>query len=771
MKKRRQIGILKYGTRLTLKKKFQAGGSFSASTGYNWREDPYEMMLLKDRLNKERYDEYGDQRGRKGSSAYGSSGRKTKTTTPKIVKEGAIEGKLVKEGLKGTRDYYNNILMDKFNKLQSYVTEYGPGILDKNDFKQLYNNFKLEAEEYSAIAKAEKDALTEAKTKVIGDDVNAIAISADGMMFVTDKNGKAQEVTIEEYTNNVSSYKRNTKGDIITYINNNFVGPGSKDIMTKYISNGAVSSNSLDKNFINPKRPNLKFKIIDGKLHDTSQGMTQTEATTTENLKNEVDNYIRNDDMGNAATLGRFDFSNIADKVYEDALGKIQNVSVFRASLLSEVLKSNVNLFYINKADKKDRPAIIDRLVKLELLSRLYDSTLKFKGDEVGTGSEITGGITIKGDSKTGRVEKAVYSLIYSDNASDKYVIDEKEGVVIDKKGTTGVSSMAIPTVEGVFKSFELGLPSNKDDKDKIGKANVVNNDIIGTYRKSGEMYTIDGTKYSDIFGSASAANSFIVDNTTIDNTSDVDLIIMPVDESGKPIAADVMLGVNKAKLKALEELAIVYNKNKDSKSPAINIEMLPRMLSGNFKDEGVEEQRLLVNQVIDAVHSMSNSKDGKKRYGDKKYNAVIKMNAIVLDLKKAIHTKYGGGKVRLQKFLAVRIVGDNDATARDGDRFEDSYRKYSTATTLDIKEASAAQDKQLDDIVEKDSWGFSTRNDSFATTVLIPVENSIMSKAGEKLSSMPRTATTEKLLTSILERKFVATAVNIDEFYDLLKI
>jgi hypothetical protein len=54
MYKRKIMGILKYGTRIRTRKTqaFQEGGTVAVSKAYDWRDDPYELMLLQQRLHK-----------------------------------------------------------------------------------------------------------------------------------------------------------------------------------------------------------------------------------------------------------------------------------------------------------------------------------------------------------------------------------------------------------------------------------------------------------------------------------------------------------------------------------------------------------------------------------------------------------------------------------------------------------------------------------------------------------------------------------------------
>jgi hypothetical protein len=55
MYKRKIMGILKYGTRGYAPAKtqaFQEGGTVAVSKAYDWRDDPYELMLLQQRLHK-----------------------------------------------------------------------------------------------------------------------------------------------------------------------------------------------------------------------------------------------------------------------------------------------------------------------------------------------------------------------------------------------------------------------------------------------------------------------------------------------------------------------------------------------------------------------------------------------------------------------------------------------------------------------------------------------------------------------------------------------
>ena len=98
MHKRKNIGIIKYGSRLTKNKpviKFQTGGAASVASGYEWREDPYELMLMKQEAAG-----LGEMGKRKTS---GKSGSRSTAKDPKMRSFDVLEG-----GFKGTRDVLNS---------------------------------------------------------------------------------------------------------------------------------------------------------------------------------------------------------------------------------------------------------------------------------------------------------------------------------------------------------------------------------------------------------------------------------------------------------------------------------------------------------------------------------------------------------------------------------------------------------------------------------------------------------------------------------------
>jgi len=782
MKKRKQVGLLKYSDRITLTKKFQGGGSFSGfAGGYNWREDPYEMMLLKDRLNKERFDEYGP-KGRYGKR--GTSGaRRPGYTKPKTTKEGVIEPVVIKDGLAGTVSHFNQKLKSQFNGLKTILENNGIEVLNSNKFKQLYAEYKANAENYTYIAKNEEDSLDKAMEYMNNDirDRNALAIATNGFMVVLDQDNNMKEVSNEDYMNNLQNYSTKTKGELVQFLKDNYTGKFGLKIMDTYIGNGALGSNSIDSVFMDGKKENLKYKAKEGKII-LNNSLTSSGAISIEELMAETDNFIRNDVNMTTATNSKFDIYEIAGSLYREALDGSNDKSAFRASLMSEVFKNRDNLELLFKSKKENKKRILDRMIQVELMSRVFDSSLKLDSSSAGGGvsdGAPVGLQAVRKDPKVASMDAAAYDIIYSKGSHTRYIIEKNDAIKIsdDPADTTSsVSGLALPTVNNFIPLSSLNIPvagsDDAENKTKIAQANIIYNPIFTNFSSLENYYTVDGISIPGMLGGKTIANNFMIGHTAIDNSKGVDLVWMPVHGDGTP-AVEVSKGLNKLKIDAIEQVVVTYNKYaKDKGLETIDKKLVKRMLDGNFKDTAVKSKMKLLNEVISSAQLVNKDLEkGKGNYSKDMVKLSRSIGDTVLGLKTDIKSTYPD--IRLGKFLAVRILVDNDIKI-DGTRYEDKYKNAKgKGKAVDIHKVEDTQKNYLDDTIGKDSMGwFSLRPDSIYTTVLLPAKSSVMAKPGDNsLSSLPRIKYVSNMLMSIIERKFAITAVDVSEYYDLIKV
>jgi len=783
MKKRKQKGILKYGSRAGAVRKFQSGGTTYAAAGmYEWRNDPYEMMLLKDRLNDEnradvanagpmgRYGGSSGYRPRRSTSGY------TKPTKPPVVKkEEVIQRPLVKEGLPATVAYYNKLLKVQFKGLTDLIDEYGPDIMKKNVFQQRVEEVKSNAETYSFSAKKEKDRLEKAML-YMGDsqDQNAYAISNIGEMFVYDTNKKDYAiVSKDKYMDNITVFAPKTKGELVEYIRNNYMGDKSLPVIDSFIGNGALNFNSVEKIFMEGRRENFKYRLIGDQIKNASEGMDAGYITTADLMK-KAQYYIRNDiNTGRGAeNIMNKSISDIASAIYRDALDVSDNTSAFRASLLSEVFKNKVYLQYLDSLDADERKPVLERMIKAQLLSKVFDSTLDLSNLATASKSE-----TVARDPKASPLLASIYELVFSGSVGSKFALDEKDDVVIEssKEGViNSVGKLRLPTKTNYISINELELATTSKDAKEKGGGNIIDNKVINKYADTNEVLTPEGIPYSTILGGSIEANIMLKNNSTINPFAPgISLVWMPIDKRTNKIAVAGMANtLNKLKIKALKKIAAIHNAYYKSvgKDNYIDPSLITGMLRNNFKDKSVKAQMVAMDEFI-AFSKRSN----KTESGDKELVKVSKkVNSTILDLKKDVKEAYGDN-IRLDKYLAISMIINNDYKTPGGKRFEELYRANKKNGSIAVRIAKSNEKNVLDDIWDMDTVALNVfRPDAIVTTALVKAKKSNLINDKERpnsLASLPRTSEAELILNSIIERKFIITAVDVDEYYDFLKL
>jgi hypothetical protein len=182
MGKRKISGILKYGPRKAKDvQRYQAGGRLAIGTGYDYREDPYEMALLRQENNLEvartRANALRDAATIRAKAA---SGRKGKEPTLKGFDP-------ITKGLPSFNKFYNNALQQEVIKYNEFI-QTNP--IDSLESQQLFNAIKNKGVELNALGEEEKKSFETALGRLDDTDLNTKAITSNGAVAIEDKSGK-----------------------------------------------------------------------------------------------------------------------------------------------------------------------------------------------------------------------------------------------------------------------------------------------------------------------------------------------------------------------------------------------------------------------------------------------------------------------------------------------------------------------------------------------------------------------------------------------------
>ena len=461
----------------------------------------------------------------------GSYRRPGVTKPPKPITGKLIDPIVVTEGLDATVNHFNSILVNDYNVLVNKVQELGPAVLKDIGFQNAYNLYKIKASELTREAKRELTALEKAKDSFRHPetDKNAYAVSVDNTVMAFNKSNKQyEEEDVTKVINDLENYNVLTKDQVaewknLTYIPDSSAGGGRGvnrgiSVIDRFIGNGAVGANTFKSLFIDPNKDKIKYTIIDEKLHYAGDRFNDGNIPVEQVVQN-IKEYIRNDFAPGSSPMnpGKFDISKVIEDVYGDVVGASASKSVIRASLISEVMQDRQSMFLLSKMDTgKKREELFEKLIRLKLLGKVFDSTLKIdlssEGDVItgGPGTTVTGRTSVKTDPNTDPIQAAAINII-NKGGDGAYVIEDSGKVVKPDGGPSFVSVNRLNIVSKVdaIPSTMLNLPI-KAGADNEQEKNIVGNKVISINGNTSKLYTMQGVDLNDAIGNNRQAKDFL---------------------------------------------------------------------------------------------------------------------------------------------------------------------------------------------------------------------------------------------------------------------
>jgi len=773
---RKQIGIIKYGKRLNTAKKFQSGGTLSSfAGGYNWREDPYEMMLMRQKMAREDMDRRDERAAYKARNSYKKPG---KTKTENFKPFATLTG-----GLAGSRDHFQKQYDIEQKAYSDKIREYGNGWLGSDEAKLMHSKIVKRGIEYENRLKDERKLFDQANSTLKDQkDKDALAVSNNNQMFVYDgKNSKYDFIDVSKYTSNPQDYRAMSKGEYATWQENHYV-PNSDVYIKDFLGGGAVGENTLDELYIDIQKDKVKYAVIGGKLgRKDSEGGILNGYITSDQIQQGITSYIEGTGSIQRESKPTIKtdpdakesmMESIIKEVYFDVFNGVENKSGLTASLTAEVLKSSYNRKLL--ADIKDtatRAKRLHRMRQVALVDKFFDNSLKMPGAGSSKKEESTGGAS---KAKLSNTLGALFTHSYSGSgaSSKKYVIDKNNRVDLnaDKDKLVNVDSLELVMFDGVVTQQKLNISSdvNGDNKEAINRnATLGLNEELGKIKSGTEVYFSNGDSMRSVM--KKDARGFVDKGIRIAPGTDVDMVIMPIDRQGNPVPG-VMRDINILKLAAKKDLIKAFNVS-PLNGEKISIDA-DKLLPGNKIDANSDRDIKNFNEFVQMGRNFAAF---KKEYDDNP-NATTKANFNRAErAKKAMDKLRTGigrfkdqGGIRLGAFGAVQVVMDAEygsveiADALGKDR-KDMLSKASP------DEHTFAQDIGMD----KSGWGFS--DDHWSATVFVPLKSEVAQSA---LKGTPGTVQDAVTLNEIqngffkmFEKEFIVTSGDDDTLYSFIKI
>lgn len=649
---RKNIGIIKYGPRASknsLVKKLQTGGAASVVSGYEWREDPYELMLMK----QEGAGLSGTNKS-KSSSRSGSSGL---TKDPKLGAFDVLEG-----GLDGTR----KALRTEYKKIQD---EYMENVsnnprdwISSLDGQRAFNHVVTVGQEFQQILNSEKDQFDDAKGKLNESDSEALAISNNKNMMVQDvRTGKYAFIHLKDYLNNIEIYQPQRLKDFMYWKQNvdTSGAQGNTGIINEFMANNAVSPEEVSKQYVAPHINAISYIEDNGFIvrNNKSSGEvinTDSSIARSKNWSNTIAAAMNGEMPKDVSEKTRTDIMAALRVVYNDILGSTTDGgSRLKSSLYSEVLS---NTRHRNKLAALDTPeakqAYLEQQANLALVNKVYT-----KGASTTTSSsssQSSGGNKGKANVLVGAMNR-----MSNGNLINTYTVgsDFKTGKDKDKKRVVDVS---VPKVD-LGNTVDLNLATDKASIDKNGiKQNIVgSNDFMATYG-NGEIYTENGVRLATAL-SPDEANSFQQDNMRIARGAKTELVWVMTDAEGNMTMHEGRR-IAEQKLKNRESFIIAYNKFIGGKNGAEPITVAAEDILPGSSDEKISKAHNLfvmwakASEDADAIgeaFGKTPSKEMKARYNMAK--AARDMRIETLTMLSTLSTK------KLTPMIKLPVLVDTD--------------------------------------------------------------------------------------------------------------
>lgn len=655
MRKRKIMGILKYGTRgyTNTTQKFQEGGFVAVSKGYDWRDDPYEIMLLQQKALQDTARIRNS--GRKsGSSSSGALGKKIDTFT-------RIEG-----GLQVTNEAFNAITQKSQEAYYDKVTEGGPEWAASAEGQIAFQRLLNESSRLEERAIKEEKNFTEAFSKIESDeDRDTLAISTDGNLMVWDTTGKGKKISMGTYLGDVTKYKVMDIDEFATWKKEEDTQL-QEGLTNEFLKKNAVGHNTLRKLYIDGKEDQIQYAFADGKIYKKdSVGGEDKYISDTSLFLQGLHNQMLGGNFYDSSTVvdaSKTDFNTeVVETVYSDIMNSTAMKTQLGASLEAEILKDGKHLLAISKIEGLEkREAYLEEQKKLLLVTKVVDKNFK-KSKSSGGG---------EGGGEGPSVHKTDASALFADiNAMydptevDQYVI----GVGARPLSERRVVDVNMPMIRDGLNPSDLGLvhdPTATVDQKQANK--LSSNKALHVYTDTTTLYLPSGERLDKILGSDSAVKQFIAEDAVIAPDETMPIVFMPMDKDKNLRIKDVTELASTKVWARQQFIASSKNRLRDSKGKVITITTrADSLLPGNMDPKAIADSNEYLAWIQKGMefqkYEAALKADPQNQTKRNNYFMAKEAQMVITKTKSIFSNKFGGKPIQMQPMLGTWIVFDND--------------------------------------------------------------------------------------------------------------
>jgi hypothetical protein len=694
MHKRKIVGILKYGTRVYTgadkTPKFQEGGSVAVSRGYDWRDDPYEIMLLRQKTAQEI----------EGTRAAAKAERAAKPTNYGLKSIDTFDA--LKEGLPVTNRQINAIAEKEeeayYDKVRQSGGQYAATMEGQIEFKKLANHHtKLET-----AAKEEAENFKTALSAIDPSDRNTLAVSAEGGVMVRDTSGKGGRVSMSDYLANTDKFSIMKINEFADWKKNEDTGLQS-NLIDEFLKSNPVGDGTFKKTFIDPKQDMIKYAFKNNQLvlkaQESETGKDEYVMDAGQ-FKAGLNNLLMNQGFYTGTDVQESSQNpnkqlDVVNSIYTDIMNGASSRSQLEASLTAEALSSNAVVANIaSKSTLKEKQEYLDNYKKNLLVKKIVDPNTKSSDGGSSSGDDV------KNKPKTSAFFGDMLA-IFDPTELEQYTI----GVGVTPAQGKKVNDVNMPTIKGAISPSDLALELDpKADPTKKSANNILTNKAISVYTDNNEFYLPDGTRLSKVLGSNAEARNFLGDDTVIAKNQSCHITYVPMDDKNNVMIkeslamAPLKMSVRRRFLESVKGKLTQWDEKTQTNIPYTISTKAEDLLPGNIDPKAqsdLNEFYLWLEKGTDYRKYQQKAKEG----GADKMNAYLMAKDAAESIKGvsiAFDKVFKGRKTHMQPMLVTNIVFDDDDK-----NVKESIDKLTAAGGFGaglVKEASASDKAFLQD-------------------------------------------------------------------------
>jgi hypothetical protein len=718
MTKRKNTGLIRYGTRNYTKKlqKFQEGGFAAVSKAYDWRDDPYELMLL-DQKSKE-----ANSRIRANKSSSGA--------TPKIGGMKALTG-----GLDGATDAANAAFRDVYDRYTDSIKANGLAWVNSEEGQLMHQEIVNYGTQLEYKLKSQKTNFDEALGAIDNQDRNALAISSEGNIMVRRRDDPTQvtRMSLNDYMGNIKSVEALTISDFAKWKKEKD-GSMNTTLEDEFLKKNAVDRGSIYDTFIKPFNNTLQYAIEGEKIMkgDGTTKETQWDKTT---FRAGLKNILNDGSFEDAAQRGDNSQESFIGKAVTSMFTEIMEEnrgdrSRLLASLQAEVLRDKGHLGKLMTiTEPNERAKYLNTQVQLALINKVVDEgSKKYSGgtETASTSSDINN-VRASGSRGLSTI------LRFFDGTQTKQY---KMGQETIADGEERVVAFTAPMVKGGLQQADLNLNLAPKDENEQKQNKLGENEAINQIAMTGEIYSESGDKLSDL----GMPSTFMDKYGVITRGSQADVVMMPYDKDGNMMVkqfgqvTSIKLDIRKAFKKSMDEAlskldppldGIPANKlipgSRDPKVQAAYSEYLM------WVDKSMPDNLARIRKEYEEAENKTPELQANLNQAVAAYSAVDKASKIIKGM---------FGNVTMMPTLMVNVSFDNDDFDLKG-AIEASAKasNYGVGTVQDLDKTER---EFLQDTNKIDKTNYFSPDHVYKTNIFMPLKTlqAQANEAGQKTAA-----------------------------------